>query len=147
MIWKYISVSVSVEESRKELVYDPKIYFPINSGNAVLISCKDDEEAELSVRQQLTSGSWEWIETYYAVRGAQQTFTETPQSTGITMEVTFTSDSVKIYHNNQFVASYPYELVENGINNNSIFVTYNQQNLEPTVESGPIQIENTGWKY
>jgi hypothetical protein len=58
------------------------------------------------------------------------------------MEVTFTADSVKIYHNNQFVASYPYELVENGINNNSIFVTYNQQNLEPTVESGPIQIEN-----
>ena len=107
-----------------------------------LISCKDDGDPELSVRQLLTSGSWEWVETYYAVRGAQQTITQTPQSAGIQMVITFTADSVRVYHNNQLTASYTYELIENSINNNSILVGYNNQKIEPTVESGPLQIAN-----
>ncbi len=106
------------------------------------VSCKKDEEPEISIKQLLTSGTWEWVETYYAVRGAQQTITQTPQSAGIQMVITFTADSAKVYHNNQLVASYTYELIENGINNNSIFVDYNNQNIEPTVESGPLQIAN-----
>ena len=120
----------------------PKFTSIVTLAMLFLFSCKDDDKPELSVRQLLTSGSWEWVETYYAVRGAQQTFIENPQSTGVQMAITFTADSAKVYHNNQLVASYTYELIENGINNNSIFVDYNNQNIEPTVESGPLQIAN-----
>lgn len=55
-------------------------------------SCEREEQSQ----KELLVGNWEWISSTGGIDGR----TETPQSTGKNITLSFTKDSIKVYENN-----------------------------------------------